>query len=98
MLYILTPPMGNKYLRMTRPIEKVHRNAGCQLSMMFFNLLILALFTVVGVYDYLHRVNVDSDEQLVIIFFVSAFFFVATLVFYFLVMINPGYVQKQPDF
>jgi len=29
MLYILTPPKGNKYLRMTRPIEKVERGAGC---------------------------------------------------------------------
>jgi hypothetical protein len=27
--YILTPPSGNKYLRMTRPIEKVERGAGC---------------------------------------------------------------------
>lgn len=27
--YILTPPQGNRYLRMTRPIEKVDRGAGC---------------------------------------------------------------------
>jgi len=27
--YILTPPTGFKYFRMTRPIEKVTRGAGC---------------------------------------------------------------------
>ena len=29
MLYILTPPKGARFLRMTRPIEKVNRNARC---------------------------------------------------------------------
>lgn len=27
--YIMTPPTGNRYLRMTRPIEKVERGRGC---------------------------------------------------------------------
>jgi uncharacterized protein (UPF0333 family) len=52
MLYILTPPRGNKYLRMTRPIEKVDKNSRCQLSALAFNLLILTVFCFVGIDDY----------------------------------------------
>lgn len=88
--YILTPPTGTKFLRMTRPIEKVSRNNGCQIGALLFNLFVVGLFVFAGVEDWL--TNTKNVEQLVG-FSLSAFFFIITIVFYALTMINPGYVE-----
>lgn len=68
------------------------------MSALAFNLLILAVFCFVGINDYIHSKNTDQDRRQLVIFGVAAAFFLSTVFFYALTMIDPGYVQKQPNF
>lgn len=52
LVYILTPPTGVRYCRMTRPIEQVKRSPRCQLSALAFNLFVVLVFSFIGAYDY----------------------------------------------
>ena len=52
-IYILTPPKGNRYLRMTRPIEKVKRGVGCQLSALVLNFIVISVFCCAGIRNFL---------------------------------------------
>ena len=95
--YILTPPSGFRCLRMTRPIEKVKRTQRCQISSLIFNLFVVGVITFIGIYDLKssqHQYNIRYS----VTYWLQAFFFFGTIVFYGLSMINPGYVQSQPDF
>jgi hypothetical protein len=58
--YILTPPKGTKFLRMTRPIEKVTRNKDCQVGALLFNLFVIALFGFAGIEDWLNNKKNES--------------------------------------
>lgn len=94
--YILTPPKGNRFLRMTRPIEKVERGAGCQLVSLGLNIIILTVFLLAGILDY--KQHSSDKPQAIAILVLACFFFFTTMIFYGLTMLNPGYVQKQPNF
>jgi hypothetical protein len=58
--YILTPPKGTRFLRMTRPIEKVTRNKDCQVGALLFNLFVIALFGFAGIEDWLNNKKNES--------------------------------------
>lgn len=95
-LYILTPPSGIKFLRMTRPIEKVERDSGCQQISMCLNLFSVIVFTIAGIFDYIQH---KQNQRAIILIAVACGFFSITLIFYALtILLDPGYVQKQPNF
>lgn len=91
MNYILTPPKGCRFLRMTRPIEKVERKARLQIGVLIFNSFNISLFLASGIVDYLR--NKNNEDQLILLIGAS-FFFLATVLFYILTMSDPGYVPK----
>lgn len=81
---------------MTRPIEKVDREAGCQQVSMLLNLTLWIVFTVSGVFDY---ANHNREQASIILLVIACGLFLIQLVFYSLtVMLDPGCVQKQPNF
>ena len=65
------------------------------MSALVFNLFVVFVFIFAGIEDWLTKTR---NVQEIIGFSLSAVFFVMTIVFYGLTMINPGYVEKQPDF
>ena len=77
---------------MTRPIEKVERGAGCQLSMLLLNIFIMILFIYVGISDYLKTKHNLTNRITLYVTIFSFLFFISTVLFYALTMINPGYV------
>ena len=95
MKYILTPPTGCRFLRMTRPIEKVQRRARLQIGVLVFNTFNIFIFLASGIVDYLR--NQNNGGQLIVLE-VATFFFFTTVLFYILTLIDPGYVPRQPNF
>jgi hypothetical protein len=89
MQYILTVPKGCRFLRMTRPIEKVERKARLQIGVLIFNSFNICVFLASGIVDYLQ--NKNGEGQLIILA-LATFFFLATVLFYILTLIDPGYV------
>jgi len=90
--YILTPPQGIQFLRMTRPIEKAHRTAGCQQISLLVNLFTVAVFILAVVVDY---VQYRGETEALPMLLVACAFFGLTCVFYVLTTgLNPGYVEK----
>ena len=88
--YIMTPPTGNRYLRMTRPIEKVERGRGCQMFSLVLNIFVASSYGVAGVIDYL---SYSKQSNLSVgLLGLTLIFFLLTFVFYGLTMLNPGYV------
>ena len=95
MVYILTVPKGCRFLRMTRPIEKVERKARLQIGVLIFNSFNICVFLGSGIVDYLQN---KSDQGQLVILVLATFFFVTTVLFYILTLIDPGYVPKQSNF
>ncbi len=58
--------------------------------MLIFNILIVLVFVFAGIRDYLSQKDPSVTEIFLLVF--SSTFFVATVIFYALTMINPGYV------
>jgi hypothetical protein len=80
---------------MTRPIEKVQRGRGCQMSVLCFNLFVLLVFVVAGYEDWITKTH---ETWQIVGFSISAFFFCSTICFYALTLIDPGYVEPQQNF
>lgn len=81
---------------MTRPIEKAHRTAGCQQISLLVNLFTVAVFILAVVVDY---VQYRGETEALPMLLVACAFFGLTCVFYVLTTgLNPGYVEKQPNF
>ena len=49
--YILSPPTGCRWCRLTRPIEKVERSTKLQLSFLVFDFINLGVFILASAYN-----------------------------------------------
>jgi len=96
--YILSPPSGCGWCRLTRPIEKVERSTKLQLGFLVFDFVNIGVFILVATYN--AKVQVTTAQSLIdkISTLSSACFFSIAIFFYFLTLINPGYVPKQRNF
>jgi heme/copper-type cytochrome/quinol oxidase subunit 2 len=96
--YILSEPTGCKLLRMTRPIEKVERRSTLQICVLIFDVLNFALFLFLAFYRYSKFIHDSTNITLEILASIATAAFLATAVFYFLTLTNPGYVEQQENF
>lgn len=89
----MTEPKGNKYLKLTRPIEFVKRDASCQQGTMAANIAIFTLFVLSGILNY-----ESCRPELILLVFTCVMFGLTALFYGLTVKLDPGYVKKQPNF
>lgn len=99
MRYVLSQPTGVRFLRMTRPIEKVERKSNLARIVVVFDLINMTFFCVAGVWSQQKSINPQAYHLLTMGFIITNCFFLATVVFYLLtVFADPGYVPRYKDF
>jgi hypothetical protein len=99
MRYVLTEPTGIRILQMTRPIEKVERRSNLQVGVLIWDIFNILFFITMGIFrQNLKLKNPDAYHILEAGYIICNFFFLATVIFYVLTLMDPGYVDKQPNF
>ena len=99
MRYVLTEPTGIRILQMTRPIEKVERRSNLQVGVLIWDIFNILFFIAMGIFrQNLKLKNPDAYHILEAGYIICNFFFLATVIFYVLTLMDPGYVDKQPNF
>ena len=83
---------------MTRPIEKVERRSNLQTGVLIWDIFNILFFIAMGIFQQNIAYNPDVYHIFVAGFILCNFFFLATVVFYILTLMDPGYVDKQPNF
>lgn len=97
MRYILSEPHGIRILMMTRPIEKVERRSTLQITVLIWDIINALLFGMAAIILFAEGWDHDIYGIEVLNCLVAVFILV-TILFYFLTMIDPGYVPKQQNF
>lgn len=83
---------------MTRPIEKVERRNNLQIGVLIFDIVNILFFLMMGIFQQNITFNPQSYHALEAGFILSNIFFLMTVIFYVFTLMDPGYVDKQPNF